>query len=736
VGGAAGAALALLAAMALLGPRPIDPDEGAAAPLALFLGLLGYYVAVALPFLLAGLAVVAPLAAWPERANRLYAADLLGAGLGCVLAVAALRFADGAAAVALCAAVFLAAAAAYASRARHRAWLAALSAAAIAAAPLADRVITFLPANTKALGRALRDPSTEVLFTRWSPVNRVDVYHTGEQRGGWWGAIGLSKRYAGPKPRTVSIQYDGHNGSDIQDTREPDALRMLDEHLLRAPYALREQLRVLVIGVGGGIDVQNALRRGVRHVTGVDLQPITIELHRGLLAPWTGGLASRPEVELVAAEGRHFVRSHDGRYDLVQITAVDTFSAQTTGAYVLAESYLYTVEAFEDYFRRLEPDGMVSVILGDLVQDGMAPPLVTRLALIARSALERSGVADARRQILILTQPLGTASVHGLIAKKAPFSQDELSRARAFARANGFVIELSPQGGSSAPIRNIVHSGPEALASTLREQPFALEPATDDRPFFFHVLRWGSLLGGERIYWMFPGSATGLLVLAAMLVQALLVGTLLILLPLRGLGAGGVGVARASRFLLYFLGLGLGFLLIEISFVQKYVLVLGYPTYSLSVTIFALLVSAALGAFLSRRGWARPRRFLAGLLGATAALVALEVSILPWVRDALLGASLPLRIAITAALQVPLGVALGMYFPTGLEMARRHEPRLVPWAWAVNGVASVAATVLAVILGMQLGFSQVALLAVAIYALGTLALWGLLPPDPRRSAAS
>jgi hypothetical protein len=234
---------------------------------------------------------------------------------------------------------------------------------------------------------------------------------------------------------------------------------------------------------------------------------------------------------------------------------------------------------------------------------------------------------------------------------------------------------------------------------------------------------------------MFPGSATGLLVLAAMLVQALLVGSLLVLLPLRGLGAGGVGAARASRFLLYFLGLGLGFLLIEISFVQKYVLVLGYPTYSLSVTIFSLLVSAALGAFLSRRGWARPRRFLAGLLGATGALVTLEVSILPLVREALLAASLPLRIAVTAALQVPLGVALGMYFPTGLEIARRYEPRLVPWAWAVNGVASVAATVLAVMLGMQLGFSQVALLAVAVYAAGTLALRSLLPPDPSRSAA-
>jgi hypothetical protein len=215
-----------------------------------------------------------------------------------------------------------------------------------------------------------------------------------------------------------------------------------------------------------------------------------------------------------------------------------------------------------------------------------------------------------------------------------------------------------------------------------------------------------------------------------MLVQALLLGAALILLPLLRGAKGALPRRTTAGFLLYFLALGLGFLLIEISFVQKYVLLLGYPTYSLSVTIFSLLVFAALGAALSRRWWSDPQRFLATLLTVTLALVLLEVQFLPWLREHLLAASLPIRIGVTVLLQLPLGVVLGMSFPTGVELVRQLEPRLVPWAWAVNGVASVVSTVLAVILGMAIGFSGVAYVAAGIYAVGTLALLAVMPRRP------
>ena len=739
---AAGAGVALLVGLLVLAPRPISPDELIARPGAFFLGLLAYNAVITVPFLLAGLAVATPLAAFPHSASRLYAADLLGAALGCVSAVIALSWVDGAAAVVVCGAIFVVAGALYAPSPGLARGLGLTALALVAVSPWSSRVLEFQPAATKTLGAAIRNSDAKILYTEWSPVNRVDLFGVPNQIGGFWTAFGRSDRYLASRPavpRALSIVYDAHNGSDVFEVRGRRSLSVLDYHVLKTPYLFQKRPRVLVIGVGGGIDVLNALYHGASHVTGVELQPITVELHRTRLARWTGGWFQRPEVELVAAEGRHYVRSHDDRYDLIQITAVDTFAAQTTGAYVLAESYLYTVEAFEDFLSHLSDDGMLSIVIGDhLYNDPAIPtPFSTRLALVARQALEQRGVSDPHAHILLSGQSLhfddppgplvAGAWIQSLIVKKTPFTSEQIDRLRAFTALNGFDIRLAPDGGPGDPhLERIVRAPEEALDAVLDGEIFSMRPITDDRPFFFHVLPWRGLVLDRRIEWTNPGSGTGQIVLLMMLAQAVLLGGLLILLPLWRGARGSLPVRTTVGFLLYFLGLGLGFLLIEISFVQKYVLLLGYPTYSLSVTIFSLLVFAAAGAVLARRGWGRPRRFLGTLLALTLALVALEVLALPWIRDRLLASPLAARVAVTALLQLPLGLVLGMYFPTGLELLRRREPRLIPWAWAVNGVASVAASVLAVVLGMAIGFSGVALIAAGVYLIGTLSLLGVL----------
>ena len=736
---AAAAGSSLLLGIWLLGPRPIDPGALLREPFATSLGLLGYYAVVSVPFFFGGLAVATPLTAYPRRANRLYATDLLGAGLGCGAAVAALTWGDGAGAIAVCSGIFLLAAASYAGAHRASGGLAIVAVALIALSPYADRAIEFRPVASKSMGAALQNPKTEVLYSQWSPINRVDLYRIPNLRLSWWAIFGRSETFTGLPPLVMSIQYDGHNGTDVQKVTDPNSLAMLDFHLLRTPYLILDQPEVLVIGVGGGIDVQNALRRGARRVVGVDLQPITVMLHETMLSDWTG-LDRHPQLELVASEGRHYVRSHGDVFDLIQITAVDTFSAQSTGAYVLAESYLYTVEAFEDYLSRLSDGGVLTIVLGDPVFNDarLPPPLAARLAMIGGQALRNMGVEDSAAHILMLSHKRAVPDLstdegymQALLVKKRPFTKQQVARMADFADEMGFELRLSPDGGLDPALRKLVHAAPGDLEAALAQQPFVVTPSTDDRPFFFNVLPWTSLVTGERIHWMFPGSATGQLMLIMMLAQSLIVGTVLILLPLYKTGWGNLPGSQIFGFLLYFLSLGLGFLLIEISFVQKYVLILGYPTYSLSVTILALLIFAALGAELSRRGWGSPRWFLRVLLGVTVLLVGAEVAIMPWLRDASLGLSLPVRIAVTVLMQAPLGVALGMYFPTGLELLRRVEPQLIPWAWAINGIASVVATVLAVVLGMQIGFSAVAVVAIAIYATGTTALLAVLPATSR-----
>ena len=743
---AAGAGVALIVALAILAPSPLDPDRLLEAPVPFFFKLLFYYLAVVVPFLLAGIAVAAPLTRYASQINRLYAADLLGAGLGCLFAVACLKWLQphgGPASVFVCAAVFVAGGALYAEGGKLRWSLAGLAFLLALSAPQGYRVLDFQPAPSKQLAVGMARPGAKLLHSEWSPVNRVDLYRVPGARGGMWGGFGLNPFYEGPKPRVMDIQYDGHNGSNVFEVRGRQSLKMLDYHILRTPYIVKQAPRVLAIGIGGGIDIINAIYQGASEVTGAELQPITVRLHATTLAEWTGGYFQRPNVKLVAAEGRHYVRSSGKLFDLIQLTAVDTFSAQSTGAYLLAESYLYTVEAFDDYLDHLEDDGVFSIVLGDWLYDdpNLPSPLATRLALVARAALERRGIENPKAHMMLVAQPFESGEegpvagsmMADLLVKKTPFTSEEIAAVREFAAANFFKLRLAPDEPGDRSIARIVEAPPGQLAAAIATQPFALEPVTDAKPFFYHVLRWSSLFGDERILWIFPGSTTGQIVLLMMLSQSLILGAALILLPLlRGAG-GGLSGRHTTAYLLYFLGLGLGFMLIEVSFIQKYVLLLGYPTYSLSVTLASLLIFTALGASLSRRGWGNPRRFLLRLLGTTVALVLVETLLLPSVRDAFLATPFAVRIVVTVLLQAPIGVCLGMYFPTGVTLLRSAEPRLVPWAWAVNGLASVSASVLAVILAMAFGFDGVAVVALAIYCIGTLSLVRVLP---RAGAAS
>ncbi len=741
---AAGAGLTALAAVSLLASRPIDPQRILVEPVSFFFGLLGYYVAVTVPFFLAGIAVSAPIARYSAQVNRLYAADLLGAGIGCVAAVGALTYGDAPAALALCASIFVAAGACYILPDRLGLGLGGIAVIIGVCAPVANQVIDFQPTPSKQAAKTLSVSGSETIFTRWSPINRVDVMTLGNPHLTWWGAFGKGVNSTAALPAGHAIQYDGDNGSTIYEIIDQDSMAILDDHLLRAPYLLRESPEVMVIGVGGGVDVMNALRRGASHITGVELQPITIDLLKGEFADWTDRQFLRPDVDLVAAEGRHFVRSSDKQYDIIQITAIDTFSAQSTGAYVLAESYLYTVEAIEDYLTHLGEDGVVSVILGDIrTSDETMPwPLVTRLSFIARQALENRGVANPTDHLMVISTDIDAlatprfdeqnledavgSAMTNLLVKRTPFKPEEIERYQTFATENGFQIRLLPGDTTEAPMAKLMNTYGDELTQALAPGDFALEPLTDDQPFFYHVLRWKAILTGGETFWIFPGSTTGLLMLLIMLVQALLLGGALVMLPLIRGARGNLSNKRTLGFLLYFMSLGLGFFFVEISFVQKYVLLLGYPTYSLSVTIFSLLVFAAFGAWLSRWGWGKPRMFILGLLTATVFLMGIEVFLLPLVRERFLASPLSVRILVTIFLQFPIATCLGMYFPTGIACLRQSETRLVPWAWAVNGVASVVSSVLAVIIAMQIGFSGVMVVAACTYLVGVGALFVVL----------
>ncbi|HYC22046.1 MAG TPA: hypothetical protein VEI94_05055 [Candidatus Bathyarchaeia archaeon] len=731
-GALAAAALLTVTAFVYLARHTIDIQAVASQPLHFATGLLIYYLVVGAPFLLAGFMVAVPFAAYPAMMGRLYFFDLFGAALGCLLVIGAIEPLGVPGLILLAAALLLAAAAALGSGSGERwLWLAGAGSVVLliaCGAGWGDRLDLRVTMGKKAGVPLATDPAREDSFARWTALGRVDA-------SGWktpspvqfWRSVGLDQKYAGPFPAVARLRYDGSNGSDIYPyPGSPDAYRMLDHHQLRLPYLIVPRPNVLVIGVGGGIDMINAVKRRASHVTGVELQPETVKLLEGRLHDFTGGFYDRDDVTLLASEGRHFVRQSDQVFDLIQITAVDTFAAQASGAYVLAESYLYTVEAAEDYLAHLSSGGVLSMVVGDLIYPDTLPPLATRLALIAYRALERGGAAHPERHLMVVAQADRDQRAQNevVLVTKSPFGADQVRWISNFSEKHGFRVIFAPPELSEEPhqLDVILGSDEDARRRLLDASWFRIDPVYDQAPFFYNVGKWSNVSPSKSLLFLFPGSFVGQVVLVLMVGQAFLLGILLIVLPLLRGAPEGLAAPGVLSYLAYFLGLGVGFMFIEISFVQAFVLFLGSPTYSLSVTIFALLLAAACGSFASTRFADRPEETLAQLRGLVVVLVVSYALGLGKLFAALLHLDLTIRIMVAIAVQLPLGIALGMFMPLGIACVAREHPRLVPWAWGVNGIGSVTGSTLAVLLAMSWGFTSVTLCAGALYFGGVSAI--------------
>ncbi len=732
------AAMASVIALLIAARIPFDPfllfAQGrptlAASP-AQVLYLLALYVTVTVPFFLAGLAVTVVLSHSGKRAGKFYFADLLGAGIGCALAVYLLT-PLGAPGVVLAASVLFAIAAfLWANeRASVRA-LAFLWAAFVLllSGPL-SRASEGRPSSNKFLARLLNNPDTQRLFSAWSPVYRVDVLAGKPDRPWRMGraaAWGISPKFQGQPPENMVITHDGDASTMMyRYDGNPEVMSILDYSILRFPYLTLSQPNVLIVGVGGGVDVHAALRFGARHITGVELNPVTVETLLTRFVDYNGGVFLRPNVRVINDEGRNFIRNSREHYDLVEFTGIDTLAAVYSGAYVLAESYLYTKEAMREYWERLSPTGVISFVRGDWGFADRPPIQLMRLANVALETLQEAGVANPRQHLLIVSSRprpgVPGPPIFNLQIRKAPFEASILQPILRHAAEYGYEIWYAPDQPRDNPLARLIQPDPVARAVLLDSLPYNVSAPTDDQPFFFNFLKW-SRLGvalWQRSDYTF---ASGQLVLLVILIQAALLAAAFVLLPLLRVRTGALAV-RPWPYLAYFSALGFGFILIEISYVQRFTLFLGSPVYSLAVIIAAMLVFAACGSFTTGAILQRlsaPRAILL-LLAALAAINLLYAATLPAILQAFLGSAFAMRVIVTLLLLAPLAALMGTFLPIGLQVLDRRAPALIPWAWAVNGVTSVVGSILCILLAMVVGFRAVNLLALGIYIAGGLAL--------------
>ncbi len=690
--------------------------------------LAAMYLTLAVPFFAAASAIALAFAARPGRIGAIYRADLTGAGAGAIGIVAAMFALPPEDCLRVIAAGGFGAAALAMSGVGRR-WVAlgtvALALPATLAWPAAWLAPT--PSPYKGLSLALTVPDTRVIAERSGPLGRLSVIES--PKVPLRIAPGLSLATTLAPPEQLGIFTDGEGVTPVtRFTGNLAPLGYLDRQTSALPYHLLDRPATLVLGAGGGADVLQARYHGAARIDAVELNSQLAQLVRREFADFAGHIYDHPTVALHVAEARSFVEASEARWGLINLALLDSSAASAAGVQALSESPIYTIEALQAYLDHLAPGGILAVTrwLGNPPRDAF------KLFATATAALEANGAASPAQQ-LVLLHSWNTAT---LLVKNAPFSQDEIAAVRAFAGERQFDLAWLPGLGAEEANRfnrmakPTLHDAAVALlgparADFIANYRFDIRPATDDRPFFFRFFRWSLLpqLATMRGQAGLVFVDAGYLVLVLALLQAVAASVVLILLPLMWLRHAEQPAAPSHRMkvALYFLLIGLGFLFIEIAFIQRFSLFLGHPVTAIAVTLASFLVSAGLGSGISKTAAARWRQ--SAVVRAVAAIVAIGAAyllLLPYVFGSLMGWPLTAKCVVAVGLIAPLGFAMGLPFPLGLSGVAERTPALLPWAWGINGCASVVAAVMASLLAMHIGFTAVLAIALGLYAAAAL----------------
>jgi hypothetical protein len=470
---------------------------------------------------------------------------------------------------------------------------------------------------------------------------------------------------------------------------------------------VRPGAKALIIGPGGGWDVSRALASGSHDITAVEINDIiATTVMREKFAFMSGGLYLRPDVHVHVEDGRSFVRRSTDKFQVIQATLVDTWASTAAGAFALSENNLYTTDAFRDYLSHLTADGMVC-----FTRWGFEPPRESlRLVSLAMAALDQLGETQPWRHVIVGRD----GSVQGFGAKdtvlvsRKPLGEAEIDRARSlFAAAHMEAVYLP-----GSEVRNQFHDlllSPNP-AEYQRNYTFDITPVSDNRPFFFYTVQprdlWNFVKTASRESEDYKAVNKALPLLFGLLAVSLVATALILVMPPLVLGTRLPRHPGVIRFLLYFLFIGTGYILIEVGLIQKFVLFLGHPTYALTVVIFSLLTSSGLGSFASRRLLGSDEGRLIKALGCVALLAALLAFLVSGLLSSLVWMPLAFKIVLTVVLLTPLGFVMGMPFPTALRRLERMHAPSVRWAWSLNAAASVMGSVGALVCGIYLGLIQ------------------------------
>jgi len=697
-------------------------------------GIVFTYIALSIPFIASGIVVSLALTRFPSQVSALYAADLGGAALGCLIVGPMLRLTDAPTAVLATGALAAGAAVCFSRRpalcgpARtpgHKPPAYAILATLLAVAAVAHGIAARNNAAWLRLVWVKGQFEQRPLVEKWNSFSRVRVIGDPGRLvkpSGW----GLSSTLPPDRrARELHLDIDSYAGTELTAFRgDPSEVEHLKYDVTNVVHDVRPGSRVIVVGTGGGRDVLSALAFGQSHVTGVEINEGILDLVNRRFGDFTGHLDRDPRVTFVNDEARSYIARSQERANIIQISLIDTWAATSSGAFVLTESSLYTVEAWRSFLEHLAPNGILSVSRWYYAD---RPGEVYRMASLASTTLMQMGVSRPGDHYAIVRARPAAASnapdgIGTMLVSRDPLSAADLDAIEAVAARMRFEVVQSPRYSADDTFAALADRA--RLPAAIAAHELNIAAPTDDTPFFFHMLRFRDVFNTDR--WRDQGivrfNMTAVGLLGVLMATVIVLTAACIVIPWVLAGSKDPALrAGSARHIAFFAAIGFGFMLVEMSQVQRLTIFLGHPVYSLSVVLFSLLVASGGGSMSTTAVGGSTPRARTRIVLLLAVLIVFG-AVTPSAIGHFASASTPLRILISVAILVPLGFFMGMAFPIGMARAMRDKPSLAPWLWGINGAASVCASVLAVVIALAAGISAAFWVGAACYAVALVAL--------------
>lgn len=720
-------AIAMPACFLLAQEVPFNPAEILWDPWQL-LYLFAIYLVLTLPFFFAANVIGLSFYQYKEKVSFLYAADLLGAGIGSVAIIFLLfvffpeKILTVLLLVVVLAALILSSYAFDRQQFNRAKWNSSSLVIVVIAILFLPNFATLQISPYKSQSQLLTMPETRVIGRQSSPLGLVTVIESNKLP--LRHAPGLSITADTEPPEQLAVFTDGDDMSAITSfDGNTETLAYLDQMTSALPYHLKSLSDILILGAGTGSNVLQARFHDIKQIDVVEMNPQTISLVQNQYSELAGHIYSSPEVNVHITEARGYVSANNKTYDLVSIPLIDAFGS-AAGLHSMAENYLYTEQAIQQYLQRLNPDGFLSFTRWVKLPPRDMPKL---LAMVI-NVLKQDNIAEPEQQLIVIR----SWQTSTLLVKNGSITTDEINRIKQFCQDRNFDLVYYP-GITEQEVNQfnilqqpfLYQAATQLLGNQQNEfidaYKFNITPATDDRPYFSQFFKWQTL--PEIISLLDSGGLflleSGYLLLIAALTQAIVASLVLIVLPLwlwknkLGIQA---GTQNYKQVLVYFFCLGLAFLFVEIAFIQKFILILHHPLYAITTVLCPFLLAAGAGSYFSKRLSHYPDRIMIMLPVAMILLLSIIYSMnFEAMSTFLLSQNDIARYLGSVLLIVPLGFFMGMPFPLALAKLAQTMPELIPWAWGINGCASVISAILATLIAMQFGFNALIMNAVVLY---------------------